>query len=328
MSYDLKDSGDRRAFETGAVRDMAEGKGRMDLLPFFSLIEIGRHFEAGSKKYGDENWRKGMPLRVFLDSALRHLFKLGLGMKDERHDLAAAWNLMCLIETKHMIDRGLLPPSLDNLPDWFNKPEEPLDCVDGQPCLLGCKHHGECVPGNMTDDEKRQHQEDILRHGVLPPEEDAALQLKLAADDVMAKAKLVALSVSEGIYHDNLVIDLGENNPPARDDFSDVVLEEADAEDDAAAAALEERRVAEFEEAKKWPMYRGQFLGAGQQRYVADGDNVYEELPSGAWENSTTFSSWTRWMAAVNGGQVNKVGYNERIPDGSLLKVDNVEFNP
>lgn len=30
---ELKDSGERRKFETGAVRDVAEGKGRCDLLP-------------------------------------------------------------------------------------------------------------------------------------------------------------------------------------------------------------------------------------------------------------------------------------------------------
>lgn len=35
----LKDSGMRREFETGAVRDIVEGKGRCDLLP---LMEIGR----------------------------------------------------------------------------------------------------------------------------------------------------------------------------------------------------------------------------------------------------------------------------------------------
>lgn len=29
----IKDSGDRREYETGAVRDMAAGKGRCDLLP-------------------------------------------------------------------------------------------------------------------------------------------------------------------------------------------------------------------------------------------------------------------------------------------------------
>ena len=30
----IKDSGERTQFETGAVRDMHEGKGRMDLLPW------------------------------------------------------------------------------------------------------------------------------------------------------------------------------------------------------------------------------------------------------------------------------------------------------
>ncbi len=32
-SVEIKDSGQRRTFETGAVRDVAEGKGRCDLLP-------------------------------------------------------------------------------------------------------------------------------------------------------------------------------------------------------------------------------------------------------------------------------------------------------
>lgn len=33
----LKDSGERREFETGAVRDIQEGKGRCDLLPFTAI---------------------------------------------------------------------------------------------------------------------------------------------------------------------------------------------------------------------------------------------------------------------------------------------------
>ena len=37
---DLKDSGERRAFGTGAVRDMAEGKGRCDLLPLGQVNEL------------------------------------------------------------------------------------------------------------------------------------------------------------------------------------------------------------------------------------------------------------------------------------------------
>ncbi len=38
----LKDSGDRREFETGAVRDMGGGKGRCDLLPASALIGFAR----------------------------------------------------------------------------------------------------------------------------------------------------------------------------------------------------------------------------------------------------------------------------------------------
>jgi hypothetical protein len=104
---------------------MGEGKGRTDLLPFFALLELSKHFEAGAKKYAAENWRKGIPLRVYLDSAIRHLFKFGLGMRDERHDLAALWNIACLIETQHMIDRGILPPTLGDLPDWYDPHTEP-----------------------------------------------------------------------------------------------------------------------------------------------------------------------------------------------------------
>lgn len=37
---ELKDSGNRREFETGAVRDMQEGKGRMDLVPWGIALRI------------------------------------------------------------------------------------------------------------------------------------------------------------------------------------------------------------------------------------------------------------------------------------------------
>lgn len=40
---ELKDSGQRRQFETGAVRDVADGKGRCDLLPFTEIACFLRH---------------------------------------------------------------------------------------------------------------------------------------------------------------------------------------------------------------------------------------------------------------------------------------------
>ena len=141
----IKDSGDRRTFETGAVRDMQEGKGRCDLMPLqvvarllevrtgdyivkaiaafrekqdtkclyaallsFShlafrgqietmILDTAKHFEEGAKKYGENNWQKGLPLNCYVDSALRHYYKWRRGDKDENHDRAFVWNIMCCI---------------------------------------------------------------------------------------------------------------------------------------------------------------------------------------------------------------------------------------
>lgn len=94
----IKDSGTRREFASGAVRDIQEGKGRCDLLPVLALIRLSKHFEAGAKKYGPRNWQLGIPIDSFIDSALRHMFKYMAGMDDEDHLVAAAWNLMCALE--------------------------------------------------------------------------------------------------------------------------------------------------------------------------------------------------------------------------------------
>ena len=50
QSSPIQDSGNRREFETGAVRDMQEGKGRCDLLPAAAILRLARHFENGCKK--------------------------------------------------------------------------------------------------------------------------------------------------------------------------------------------------------------------------------------------------------------------------------------
>ena len=205
-NYTLKDSGDRREFASGAVRDMQKGKGRCDLLPlaelailidnmdikkdyiktiisfddhpeswifrhfnnamnalntaknsndkeiekisyeiidslymaleiflvrfythlggtlynalcgipadseiainiefdnilYSSILDLAKHFEAGACKYGDNNWRKGIPINVFIDSAIRHFCKFMRGDTDEPHDIAFMWNVICCIWT-------------------------------------------------------------------------------------------------------------------------------------------------------------------------------------------------------------------------------------
>lgn len=99
-SSTIKDSGERTAFESGAVRDMHEGKGRFDLLPMCVLLRLAKHFEAGCLKYGARNWEKGIPCHSFADSAFRHLVKYMDGYKDEDHLIAAIWNLCCLAWTE------------------------------------------------------------------------------------------------------------------------------------------------------------------------------------------------------------------------------------
>ena len=95
---EIKDSGERTTFETGAVRDMHEGKGRMDLLPWAAIMEVSKHCEAGAIKYGEHNVDKGIPTHSLLDSAIRHAAKYLDGWTDEPHLVAAAWNLLWAIE--------------------------------------------------------------------------------------------------------------------------------------------------------------------------------------------------------------------------------------
>lgn len=146
----ILDSGNRREFASGAVRDIQDGKGRCDLMALdvvcqyyydigldiaFSIfelfehfktsgnpvhlleilkyfcedrwnkdcntmfLEVSKHFEEGAKKYGENNWQKGIPVHCYIDSAVRHYLKFLRGDQDEPHDRAFAWNIMCAIWT-------------------------------------------------------------------------------------------------------------------------------------------------------------------------------------------------------------------------------------
>lgn len=107
---EIKDSGHRKAYNTGAVRDRREGKGRCDLLPACALIRLSKHYEKGIKKYGERNWEKGIPISDMIDSGMRHLLKYLDGQNDEDHLTAAAWNILgaMWLEEKH--------PELQNIP--------------------------------------------------------------------------------------------------------------------------------------------------------------------------------------------------------------------
>lgn len=105
----IKDSGNRTEFETGAVRDMKKGVGRMDLLPWYGIMEVSKHCEEGAEKYGEHNVDKGIPLHSLCDSAARHLAKFIAGEIDEDHLRAACWNLLWALNQRKT------HPELDDL---------------------------------------------------------------------------------------------------------------------------------------------------------------------------------------------------------------------
>lgn len=122
----LKDSGKRRVFETGAVRDVTSNKGCFHLLPPYAIYRWARHMEKGNVKYGPRNWEHGIPLSSLWDSGSRHWFEVLMGLTDEDHATAALWNIGGYIELKHRIDLGLLPKSLDDMPYTYTGVQDKL----------------------------------------------------------------------------------------------------------------------------------------------------------------------------------------------------------
>lgn len=117
----LPDSGERRSFSTGSVRDKVDGKGAYHLMSPFPILQYALRMEDGMSKYGERNWEKGQPVMQFFNSGVRHLFNfledcmLGVEPKED-HLGAALWNIGGMVHTLKMIDHGLLPEELDDRP--------------------------------------------------------------------------------------------------------------------------------------------------------------------------------------------------------------------
>ena len=96
--YIVKDSGERQSFDSGAVRDIQNGKGRFDLIGTEGLIRLAQLYEKGANKYAERNWEKGIPVSRCMDSAFRHLWKYMDGWNDEDHLAAVAWNVFAIMQ--------------------------------------------------------------------------------------------------------------------------------------------------------------------------------------------------------------------------------------
>lgn len=121
LKFGLQDSGTRQTFETGAQRDAAEDKPRIDLIHPYFLKRFGEHMRRGAAKYDSWNWAKGIPTHRSYASLMRHAVDLAEGEDSEDHLAAIAANVMFIMCTEELVRRGLLPPELLTMPDWRKK---------------------------------------------------------------------------------------------------------------------------------------------------------------------------------------------------------------
>lgn len=60
----------------------------------YMMIEASHLYEAGAIKYGENNWKRGMPLKCYIDSGTRHYLKTLRGDADEPHYRGFLWNML------------------------------------------------------------------------------------------------------------------------------------------------------------------------------------------------------------------------------------------
>jgi hypothetical protein len=125
----MKSSGEIREFASGAVRDSATGKARMELLPYEFLMRVADWYGAGADKYGDNNWRKGQPQSAVVGSLSRHLAKYVMGMRDEDHLAAIVWNAFSLMNAEEYYGDNR---DVCDMLDWFE---------DGRPTGRGSQEN-------------------------------------------------------------------------------------------------------------------------------------------------------------------------------------------
>lgn len=121
---EIPDTGERRGFSTGAVRDASEGKPQITQIYPPAILRLAQRGTDGAKKYDDYNWAKGIPLQVYIDSLYRHLTAYQMRDTSEDHLAAILWNAMGLMYTEDAITTGKLPVELDDLYDWLGTKDE------------------------------------------------------------------------------------------------------------------------------------------------------------------------------------------------------------
>ena len=119
MEYQTKDSGKRKEYGTGMVRDTQEGKPDFWLcmpldVPYKKqmLTRWASLMERGMSKYGWRNWEKSETpeeMERFKASAFRHFIQWITGEDDEDHGAAVFFNINAVERLKYKLskDKGV-----------------------------------------------------------------------------------------------------------------------------------------------------------------------------------------------------------------------------
>lgn len=92
-----KTGAQRGSSVAGESRDVSKLTPRYDLISPIALRRLAETHAEGADRYGQYNWRAGMPFTDTLNHCLAHINAYLTGDKSEDHLAHAAWNLFALM---------------------------------------------------------------------------------------------------------------------------------------------------------------------------------------------------------------------------------------
>lgn len=115
------DSGKATTSASGAQYDPAGAEtldilGILEWLPVEALRRVKQHYINGAKKRSKDNWRKGIPARVCLDKAARHLYQYIHGDRAEDHLSAVVFWMFTVLVWEETGRTDLLTSTASPLP--------------------------------------------------------------------------------------------------------------------------------------------------------------------------------------------------------------------
>jgi len=84
-------------FESGAIRSSDVDHVRYDLIPPEVWKALAETYAEGAYKYGENNWKKGIPKGNLINHLYNHIEKYRLGDNSEPHLAHALWNVATLL---------------------------------------------------------------------------------------------------------------------------------------------------------------------------------------------------------------------------------------